>query len=141
MTQSSSSFTFLRAVFVLAQLAIVANAQREQNNNAAQQPGQLINVPEGEVITGGEVINVYRWVVPYDGPKEFAAKVGDTIIFRWIQGFHNVFIHPSMSCDLTGAIEVGQLPGTEYTFTAENAGTQMFFACDIGMGAHCAAGE
>eukprot|EP00536_Pseudo-nitzschia_multiseries_P002704 jgi/Psemu1/283905/fgenesh1_pg.36_\ len=106
---------FSLAVLALAQLATIANAQ--------------------------EVINVFRWVVPYNGPKVFEANVGDTIIFRWAQGSHNVFIHPTMSCDLAGAIEVGQSPGTQYTFTQADAGTEMFFACDIGMGAHCFAGQ
>eukprot|EP00532_Pseudo-nitzschia_australis_P015951 CAMPEP_0168258672 /NCGR_PEP_ID=MMETSP0141_2-20121125/7247_1 /TAXON_ID=44445 /ORGANISM="Pseudo-nitzschia australis, Strain 10249 10 AB" /LENGTH=274 /DNA_ID=CAMNT_0008195923 /DNA_START=66 /DNA_END=890 /DNA_ORIENTATION=- len=122
MTQSSS-FTFLLAVFVLAQLAIGVNAQ----------PGQGF--------TGGKIIDVFRWVVPYEGPKEFAANVGDTIVFRWIQGAHNVYIHPSMSCDMTGAIMVGQSPGTEYTFIPADGGTDMFFSCDIGMGSHCVAGQ
>ena len=95
-------------------------------------------------ITTGEIIDVFRWVVPYGGPKKFVANVGDTIVFRWQQGGHNVYIHPTMNCDLDGAILVGEQPGTEYTFTAADGspeGNDMFFACDIGRGGHCNAGE
>eukprot|EP00537_Pseudo-nitzschia_pungens_P018482 CAMPEP_0172408054 /NCGR_PEP_ID=MMETSP1061-20121228/75657_1 /TAXON_ID=37318 /ORGANISM="Pseudo-nitzschia pungens, Strain cf. pungens" /LENGTH=246 /DNA_ID=CAMNT_0013144171 /DNA_START=69 /DNA_END=809 /DNA_ORIENTATION=- len=112
----SLSYMLSLAVLVVAQLATIANAQ-------------------------GEIINVYRWIVPYTGPKQFVANVGDTIVFRWTQSVHNVYIHPTMSCDLTGAIEVGQTPGTEYTFSPADGGTEMFFSCDIGMGSHCFAGQ
>lgn len=95
-------------------------------------------------VAAQQIIDVFRWVVPYSGPKEFEARVGDTIVFRWAQGGHNVYIHPSMSCDLEGAIFVGATPGTPYTFTEADGspeGTDMFFSCDIGNGAHCQAGQ
>merc|ERR1719343_1972125 len=66
------------------------------------------------------------------------------MIFRWAQGSHNVFIHPTMSCTLDGAIPVGFASGTEYTFVEADGspdGTDMFFSCDIGDGAHCRAGQ
>ena len=94
--------------------------------------------------TAQETVEVFRWIVPYEGPTAYKASVGDTIIFRWANGLHNVFIHPSMSCDLEGAIPVGFQPGTSYVFTEADGseeGTEMFFACDIGNGAHCNAGK
>ena len=114
---ANSSTLSLIALFVFAQLASLAEAQ--------------------------QVIDVFRWIVPYNGPKFFEANVGDTIVFRW-QGQHNVYIHPTMDCNLEGAIFVGFQPGSEYTFTEADGspeGTDMFFACDIGEGAHCRLGE
>lgn len=111
----AKSFLFTLAFLVLAQLA------------AAQKQ-----------------IDVFRWVVPYRGPQEYQASVGDTMIFRWAQGFHNVYIHPTMNCTLDGRIEVGAQPGTTYIFNEADGspeGTDMFFSCDIGDGAHCRAGQ
>lgn len=91
-----------------------------------------------------ETIDVFRWVVPYEGPQEFTANVGDTMIFRWAQGVHNVYIHPTMDCTLDGAIAVGTTPGTAYTFVEADGspeGKDMFFSCDIGQGGHCRAGQ
>jgi plastocyanin len=88
-----------------------------------------------------ETINVPGWIIPYSGQKEFVASVGDTMIFRWAQGTHNVYLHPTGSCDTSGAVLVGTTPATSYTFTEADGGTTMFFACDIGDGSHCRAGE
>ena len=126
MTPSPLRTASVLALLVLAQLAAIATAQ------PGAQPGAA--TPDG-------IINVFRWVVPYNGPRQIEAEVGNTIIFRWAQGIHNVYIHPTMNCDLTGAIEVGLEPGSEYTFTEADAGTEMFFSCDVGNGAHCMAGE
>jgi len=115
---AKSSYLSLTVFFVFAQLVSLAEAQ--------------------------EIIEVFRWVVPYDGAKEFTANVGDTMVFRWAQTIHNVNIHPTMDCTLDGRIEVGTQPGTEYTFVEADGspeGTDMFFACDIGNGAHCRAGQ
>jgi len=87
-----------------------------------------------------ETITVTDWVVPFAGPEDWQAAVGDTMVFTWTGG-HNVFIHPTQSCDTTGAEFIGRFSGTEYTFTAEDAGTQIFFSCDIGQGAHCRFGQ
>lgn len=95
-------------------------------------------------VAAQEIIDVFRWVVPYSGPTEFEARVGDTMVFRWAQGMHNVYIHPSMSCDFEGAILVGSDPGTPYTFVEADGspeGNDMFFACNIGNGSHCLAGQ
>lgn len=104
----------LLSLLVLAQLASFANAQA--------------------------TIEVTDWVVPYEGPTEWQASVGDTIVFTFPQG-HNVYIHPTLSCNIQGAVFVGFQSGTSYTFTEADADSQMFFACDIGQGAHCRFGE
>jgi plastocyanin len=93
-------------------------------------------------VAAAEMIEIENWYVPYSGPKEVNANVGDSIVFKWNTG-HNVYIHPAMSCALDGAIFVGDTSPTEYTFTDADGsieGTDMFFGCDIGNGAHCRAG-
>lgn len=62
------------------------------------------------------------------------AQVGDTITFTWASG-HNVNIHPAGSCDETGAIFVGGSSPATYTFTEDDVGKDLFFACDVGE--HC----
>jgi len=113
----TKSILSILALLVLAQLSSFANA--------------------------AATIPVENWVLPYKGPENLEAKVGDTIVFEWVGG-HNVYIHPSMSCDLEGAINVGSSSGSSYTFVEADGsaeGTDMFFACDIGNGGHCMAGE
>ena len=51
---------------------------------------------------------------------------------------HNVYIHPTQSCDSTLSIEVGKAPGASYTFKFKDVGT-VVFACQ--QGNHCAAGQ
>jgi len=112
----SAKFLSLLSVLVVAQLASVADAV---------------------------TIDVADWVVPYNGPKEWQASVGDTITFIW-SGGHNVLIHPTMSCDTEGAIFIGNQPGASYTFAEADGsaeGTEHFFSCDIGDGAHCRFGQ
>jgi hypothetical protein len=43
-----------------------------------------------------------------------------------------VHIHPTGTCDEFGSILVGYLPGSSYTFTEEDGGKEIFFACDVG---------
>lgn len=55
-------------------------------------------------------------------------------------GFHNVYIHPNGNCDETGRILVGDTGGpASYTFSADDSGQAITFACDIG--AHCESGQ
>jgi len=113
----TNSILSILALLVLAQLSSFANA--------------------------AATIPVENWVVPYKGVKNLEAKVGDTIVFEWVGG-HNVYIHPSMSCDLEGAINVGSSSGSSYTFVEADGsaeGTDMFFSCDINNAAHCMAGQ
>ncbi|MGK3745335.1 MAG: plastocyanin [Bacillariaceae sp.] len=88
------------------------------------------------VAEAAEIIEVENWYLPYNGPKEVTANVGDSIVFNWNTG-HNVYIHPTMSCALDDIIFVGNKSPTTYTFTETDGGTDMFFGCDIGNGAHC----
>ena len=68
------------------------------------------------------------------------ASVGTSIQFAW-SGTHNVYIHPSGTCDETGAVLVADASVTSgtYTFTEDDAGKVITFACDIGD--HCEAGR
>jgi plastocyanin len=70
--------------------------------------------------------------------EDIIAQSGDTITFTW-DGTHNAYIHPSGSCDGTGAIEVGGTSPATYTFTDADVGTSMFFACEVGT--HCDLGQ
>merc|ERR1712183_338621 len=54
------------------------------------------------------------------------------------------YIHPTMDCSLDGAIYVGASSPTEYTFTETDGspeGTEIYFSCDVGNGAHCRYGQ
>ncbi|KAL3912401.1 MAG: hypothetical protein SGARI_001180 [Bacillariaceae sp.] len=80
-----------------------------------------------------------EWLIPEDQlPFDpISVNVGDTLAFNMGPG-HNVFIHPSLSCDPAGALFIGDLAETTYTFQPEDgspAGKPMFFACDVGP--HC----
>ena len=88
-------------------------------------------------------IDVEDWVVPFDGPKEWQASVGDTMSFFWPE-FHDVWIHPTGNCTLADRVEIGKQSGASYTFADTDGsaeGTRHFFACDVGDGAHCRFGE
>lgn len=85
-----------------------------------------------------------NWYDPYpyvegdadSGP--FAAitvNVGDTLIFNWTSGNHDVWIHPSGSCAQTNRIPVGAVTGSSYTFKAEDVG-DMLFTCDVPVPEH-----
>jgi len=78
-----------------------------------------------------------EWFISSDGFDPISANVGDTVIFEW-GNFHNVYIHPTKSCDETGAIEVGTQTGASHTFTASDVG-EVVFACDVGP--HCELGQ
>jgi len=92
---------------------------------------------------GDNAITISEWILPYPGPTAVVAYVGETIAFEWGVG-HNVLIHPTMDCSTDGAIMVGETSPTTYTFTEADGsaeGTEMFFSCDIGNGAHCKMGQ
>jgi plastocyanin len=92
-------------------------------------------------VSAAETIMVDNWYIPpYRGPKTLDAKVGDTIVFEWDSG-HNVYIHPTMNCLTNGAIFVGSDSPALYTFAEADAGTDMFFACEIGDRSHCNSGK
>lgn len=67
------------------------------------------------------------------------ANVGDKVTFDFSGSGHNVFIHPSGDCDDTDAIEVGTSGPVTYTFTEDDAGKDLVFACEVQ--GHCEAGQ
>ena len=75
------------------------------------------------------------WAVRDYTADVFTASVGDTATFNWF-GTHNVFLHPTGTCDAAGATEVGSTSGAVYTFTAAGSFT---FACEVGQ--HCESGQ
>ena len=52
---------------------------------------------------------------------------------------NDVHIHPTGTCEESGAIKVGYETGSSYTFKEEDAGKELFFACDLGR--RCEAGK
>ena len=52
---------------------------------------------------------------------------------------NDVHIHPNGSCEEDGAIKVGYISGSSYTFTEEDSGKDIFFACDVGR--RCESGQ
>lgn len=114
----------LVTVFAQPQGEEEAEPEPVEGDQTVQQPSETKN------------LNL-EWLIPGDQPYEpVDMNVGDSITFTMEPG-HNVFIHPSGSCDQTDAIFVGDETVT-YTFKPEDGspnGTPMFFACDIG--SHC----
>ena len=55
------------------------------------------------------------------------------------EGITDVHIHPTGTCEEEGAILVGYASGASYTFTAEDAGNELFFATDVGR--RCESGQ
>jgi len=93
--------------------------------------GQIVKV----TVAPAPVI-VLDWIIKTY--EDETAMVGDTIQFNY-DPFHNVYIHPSGSCDQSDSLEIGQTSGTTYTFTEEDAGSDVYFACQIS--GHCDAGQ
>ena len=98
----------------------------------------VVDLVDVDATEGPKTINL-EWLIPEDQlPYDpISVNVGDTIAFVMGPG-HNVFIHPSLSCDPAGALFIGDLAETTYTFQPEDgspAGKPMFFACDVGP--HC----
>ena len=77
-----------------------------------------------------------QWAIQ-DYP-DTTANVGDTISFTWASG-HNVYIHPTGTCDPEGAILVGETSPATYTFTADDVDENLFFVCAVS--GHCDAGQ
>ena len=78
------------------------------------------------------------WIFP--GPQglpSISANIGDTLVFRW-EGFHNVYIAPSNSCDsLASGSNLGASSPVRYTVQAGDEGG-IVFACEVP--GHCQAG-
>jgi plastocyanin len=112
----------------------------------------------GEVTSGSTRVEFYvlppmhsgtdhpiTWVVKDYTIKEYTADVGDTVTFmyaEYIDGIytsnHNVYLHPSGTCDQTGATLVGGNLGSPATYKFAEAG-QYTFACQVSQ--HCKAGQ
>jgi len=71
------------------------------------------------------------------GDNNTVVKVGDTLTFVW-SGSHNVLLHPSGSCDDSGATYLGGSSPLRYTL--ERIGLHTF-ACGVGDGSHCLVGQ
>jgi len=99
------------------------------------------------VVAAADVIDIPKWIVPYGGEQNITATVGDTLTFEWdatLYGPHDVYIHPTMDCDVAGAIYVGETSPTSYVLTEQDGtpdGNPLFFSCDVGDGAHCNYGQ
>jgi hypothetical protein len=83
------------------------------------------------------------WIIPQSIGTPYPSmnvNVGDSLMFYWSQGAHDVWIYPSGTCDPTGAIQVGSMEDnpTTYTFREGEEGATITFACNIG--SHCLAG-
>lgn len=79
------------------------------------------------------VMNV-TWAVLGTEYSDQVARVGDTVHFRFVGG-HNVYVHPSGTCDRTDRIKVPvskELGGARYTFTKDDlVSGEVTFACDF----------
>ena len=98
----------------------------DSNNNIQQQ----LPPPQSQTI------RIDQWVIQEYEPIE--VNVGDILEIP-VGLAHDVFLHPTLDCTQDGRILVGE-PGSlaRYEFTANEAGTQLMFVCDVG--GHCEAG-
>lgn len=81
------------------------------------------------------------WGIPTDGGPlaSETASVGDTVTFDWeIDAFHDVYKHPSGTCDEKDSVLVGDNSGASYTFTEDDVGDNVF-ACHHAF--HCGLGQ
>jgi hypothetical protein len=85
-------------------------------------PDPSTNYPIDWIITSYEAMQV---------------SVGDTITFTYSSS-HNVYLHPSGSCDQNNAELVGDTDAGSVTYTFDAAGTYTF-ACNVG--SHCNQGQ
>lgn len=124
-------------------VTVTANVP-EQDPSPTQSPTETFDQEEEDnqpPPEEAEEILIENWVIPQDNQPfpPIEAKVGDTIKFI-VNEPHNVFLHPSLTCDdKTDAVLVGDadIPA-EYTFQDADAGTKMMFIC--GVGTHCIQG-
>jgi plastocyanin len=91
-----------------------------------------ITVTDAAVVATDYPIN---WIITDYTATSYTASVGDTVTFSW-DGGHNVFLHPTGTCDDTGATEVSSSSPAIYTFTEAGSFT---FACQVGQ--HCGNGQ
>merc|ERR1712038_559075 len=70
--------------------------------------------------------------------NDMDVTVGDTVTFTWISD-HNVYRHPSGTCDRTDSTLIGATSPTSYTFTDDDVGKSVTFACQQPF--HCEVGQ
>jgi plastocyanin len=65
----------------------------------------------------GAEVTIDESIIPSDGGPypPIEVNVGDTITFSW-PGTHDVQMNPSMSCDMTDTVVIGETSPTFYTF-------------------------
>jgi hypothetical protein len=83
-----------------------------------------------------------NWIIPSNGLPypSLTASVGDTLSFAWTGGVHDVYIHPTHTCDPAGSIEIASTDDNPTTYTFVDAdgspeGTVHTFVCQVGN--HC----
>jgi hypothetical protein len=89
------------------------------------------------IVSAASAADIFQVTWDYIPKAPLHVKVGDTVAFNWLSEVHDIYIHPTLDCITTGAIEV-YVPATNfgsptYTFTEEDAsqnGLRMFFASD-----------
>lgn len=85
---------------------------------------------------GSNTIELAWSIRPYD---DVAVNVGDRVVFNWSAG-HNVYVHPTHTCDTANRELVGLEGGASYTFTEDDAAAgKVTFACDEPF--HCVGGQ
>jgi len=95
-----------------------------------------------------QTFSIDPWIIqPY---ADRNASVGDTVEFTWTPGIHNLYVHPTGTCDMEGRILLGDEEDGfgSHIFTADDAAAgTVTFACDVGISGndkiagHCAAGQ
>jgi plastocyanin len=85
------------------------------------------------------------WIIPANEQPyaSMTASVGDTLTFAWSSGVHDVWIHPTHTCEAAGAIPLASTDDNPYTYTFGEAdgsveGNVLTFVCDVGE--HCERG-
>jgi len=95
--------------------------------------GQIITVHVAAATAGTNT--VLDWVITeYD---DMNVAVGDSLTFTY-NAYHNVYLHPSGSCDTDGATLLGDNSAGTATYDFSEPGT-FTFACQVG--SHCDAGQ
>ena len=96
------------------------------------------------VATAQETTIVPLWDIPNNGSPSLPsmqATVGDTFVFNWEFGTHDVFIQDTDSCNFndpaSSLVYVGDATGAQYTFAEDDVGVK-YFVCTIGN--HCIEG-
>lgn len=69
----------------------------------------------------------------------YALQVGDSLVFTYGAGYHDVQIVDNTNCDFSSGTVVDTSGAYTYTVAAADAGTSIIFACSHS--SHCANGQ